>query len=82
MSASQRASDPNQLREVVLEQVSRLIPRMASQIHVMVLGVWGDISDRHLGHLREDGIIVRTRDGYLLAPKPKPRATAAEASAP
>lgn len=75
---------PNHLREVIMEQLGRLTPRSAAEVYVRVLGVWGEISDRavyrHLSQLHRDGRVVRTPDGYMLAPSP--RSVAAGVSSP
>jgi DNA-binding PadR family transcriptional regulator len=57
-------------REVVLGHIGRLTPRHTSEIHKRVYAEWGDVSDRAtyraLAKLCADGVIVRTKDGYLL----------------
>lgn len=70
-----QADKPNHLREVIMEQLGRLTPRSAVEVHRRVWDVWGEISDRaicrHLSQLNKAGLIRRTPDGYLLSPAPR-----------
>lgn len=71
MSVILNRSDTRLLRDLVLEAVSRLTPRMPTEIHEKVERDFGEVNvravERALLNLKKCGKIVRDSEGYLRA---------------
>lgn len=68
-----RAALAADFRALVLTKVGRLVPKLTHVIHRDVEDEWGEVCmdrvRRALRRMLADGEVVRTADGYLLAPR-------------